>query len=461
MSVSALQDKYSTPYYKRQAAYLTAFAKSLTSSAPSRIAARRKDLSINKPLKYLKLAHPPKKPPTPPPPVYVPPRLLTLLQCQDDEGRWQPLRRTLEALGGYVPRPPHGMDPVRWTTALVLVFLKRHPEYWFATEKAVIIGEQYVADDRLLRTAADSLPPGFADLPGNYNDRLDRDKVLEGRWKESEQTLLQTVGYMGFVVDTNQQAALPVTVAAQGQQHRIGAVFDFALEDESVGAAAAAATAAGGRARGSGSAAGRRPRPGSSSSAALTHDSSGSLGDEASADPNDSSSTTTTTTTTSPARATPDEQAAAMKPVLRPRLPLKAGQPMDAATRQFLQTAIEPTTVYHRSVYDEEVERATERRPFYHEGEEVHVRWRRESRWTVRSFRCCCCCGVGWWVGAAAVGGDCRVATVGTLLSGGGGRRRRRRHQSARCRAVDTSAGSLHVCWCRVVGVVCGGIYGG
>lgn len=393
-SVAHLKDKYSSPFYKKQAAFLTAFTKSLTSSKPSTIARRRKDLSVTKPGKYLKLAHPKKEPPLPPKPPYVPQRLQQLIRAQDEHGRWKPTRDVLEALGGYVPDPPDGMEPTRWVSALVLVFFKRHPEYWFATDKAYDAGEQYVGDDRLLRTAAQALPPGFADRPGSYNARLDREAVLQGRWKESEQALLKTVGYMGFVPDAGAGAggsSSSSSLSGAELSGGIGDVFsDFSKanasprsNEEFSAYTEIAATIAKHHDR-------RRSMPARFSEAAadtgMDMSERRSEGGETSSNSGRSPATTSSVAlnaTTSRSEAIAESSSRPRTPtknILRPRIQLKQGTPMDADTRKFLKK-IAPITKYHSSVYEEELQQAAKRRPFYHVGEFVQVRWRRPSRW--------------------------------------------------------------------------------
>ena len=387
MSLSKLKDKYSNPFYRRKAAFLTAFTKSLTSSKPSRIARSRKKLSVTKPGKYLKLAHPPKKPPTPPPAPYVPERLKVLLANQDDQGRWKGTKAVLRALGGYIPNPPDGMDSIRWTSALVLAFFKRHPEYWFATEKAFHAGAQYVGDERLVRSAGNALPPGFADAPGSYNDRLDRQAIIQGRWKESEQQILRSVGYMGFVNDPSRDQHAP---------GRIGDVFESAdktlprisdaddILDSSVAdnreavahqtAAATDTTVAEAEWKAAAS-------PASALSAvrkapAKTHSPSSSLMSRSDWMANQRQPRAVSAQG-DPRPRTPT------KLILRPRIQLKDGEPMSAEVREFLKKSIKPISEHHESVYEREVTEAAQRRPFYHVGEEVQVRWRRPSRWEV------------------------------------------------------------------------------
>ena len=91
-----------------------------------------------------------------------------------------------------LPDPPEDLPPHTWTTALVVVFLRRSPNLHDKVKKAVDSGISLI-DDHLLGEAREQLPPH----PCTF--RLDKELVRQGRWRESAQEQLQNAGYQSFM----------------------------------------------------------------------------------------------------------------------------------------------------------------------------------------------------------------------------------------------------------------------
>lgn len=120
----------------------------------------------------------------------IPENLQILLNTQEKDGRWLPIDRVINALGGkkIYPDPPEGIRFVdfrinirsspscislsslvrailscsdwRWCTTLVLIFLRRHPLYYDRINEAHDLAFKWTDDDKLTEMARSALPPG-------------------------------------------------------------------------------------------------------------------------------------------------------------------------------------------------------------------------------------------------------------------------------------------------------------
>ena len=59
----------------------------------------------------------------------MPPYLQAIVKLQDKTGKWFPSKDLYSSLGGAIPDPPEGISPWRWCCALVMAFMRRHPEH--------------------------------------------------------------------------------------------------------------------------------------------------------------------------------------------------------------------------------------------------------------------------------------------------------------------------------------------
>eukprot|EP00953_Heterococcus_sp_UTEX-ZZ885_P007107 4325-Heterococcus_DN1.PRE.5 len=130
----------------------------------------------------------------------MPADLQALKQAQSSDGKWWPSSAVTAALGGQhrIPAAPAGFDSSdwRWTTALVITYMRRRPQYFDACYAAYAKGEQWliVTEQALLKEAHIRLPPHSDEL---YY-ALDAAAVQQGTWLHDTQQLLNRDGYESF-----------------------------------------------------------------------------------------------------------------------------------------------------------------------------------------------------------------------------------------------------------------------
>ena len=177
------------------------FERKYLSSMPVKVAGSRFDFSVGTPKleDYLRTAFQ-KKPKNPPPPPVLPEFVRTVLHLQEEDGRWDPSPALHKLLGGFIPDPPEAwstIQPWKWTTALVVVMLRR--------ECVAYVGEETLTQgyarastwvtEGLLRDAREVLPPR------NAYFKLNQAVVKAGRWRDCAQQQMDAIGYLAFVSD--------------------------------------------------------------------------------------------------------------------------------------------------------------------------------------------------------------------------------------------------------------------
>lgn len=180
---------------------------SFADSTPSRLARSEGHISAKHPRHFLsrtavRAARGPDNVPR------VPRGIATVLEAQDKRGRWAVTDEIVSALGGKLPAPPRSVAEWRWCTALVLVFLRRHPESLEHTDAAVQLGLEWTTP-ALLETARRALPP--ADC---YYD-LDSEFVETGCWRDTEASLMADGGYQNFLQPRRKDELLPLPSATK------------------------------------------------------------------------------------------------------------------------------------------------------------------------------------------------------------------------------------------------------
>ena len=188
------------------------FSKALTSSMPSRMARGEETASALHPDTFLykaaTLQRQRKRKKVEAAKFKLPDHIQTVLDLQVKSGRrkgiWKPTQDLRKALGGILPKPQSGIPESKWTTAVVLAFLRRHPDLFPYTRESYHMGSFHVPDDMLLKQAADALPPlkgSWIDLVGDgTSDRSQ--KAIEigeaGLWRDCVTFNAQTHGYLPF-----------------------------------------------------------------------------------------------------------------------------------------------------------------------------------------------------------------------------------------------------------------------
>lgn len=177
------------------------FNKRFLGCKPSRLALGKLDYSCSGDLekvgKYLRAAYP-KRPRTPSPRPPLPPHLIRLIELQSDDGKWEPSEVIFPLIGGNIPDAPNlSLAGWRWTTALVLVFLRRECAQYLHVNQlqdSYTIARSWL-DDATVEQARNALPPSNIYFP------LDADLVRCGMWRECEQLNIDTKGHQAFVPD--------------------------------------------------------------------------------------------------------------------------------------------------------------------------------------------------------------------------------------------------------------------
>ncbi|CAM9667343.1 unnamed protein product [Chrysoparadoxa australica] len=106
------------------------------------------------------------------------------------------------ALGGYVPDAPLGINDKRWSTALVIVYLRRKPELFEHVYPTYSRGVKWAEDTGIMKMAHEMLPPEEVYFP------LDDTAVKGGHWMEHTQKLLGDAGHGAFVMSADQRPLL-------------------------------------------------------------------------------------------------------------------------------------------------------------------------------------------------------------------------------------------------------------
>ena len=97
-----------------------------------------------------------------------------------------------EALGGSVPDPPDGVTNWRWCSALVMAFMRRHPEHIDELRETYKKGLEWT-EPIIIGQAREALPP----LKPYFE--LDESLVKQGKWKESVAKSFDLGGYQNFI----------------------------------------------------------------------------------------------------------------------------------------------------------------------------------------------------------------------------------------------------------------------
>ena len=122
----------------------------------------------------------------------LPGYLKVVVTLQGDNGKWVSSNQLHEALGGYIPNPPKEISQDRWTTTLVMVFLRRYPEYIEELKDTYKKGLEWTSP-KALEIGKEMLPPRDA-----YYE-LDETLVKDGKWKDSVEKSFQLGGYQYFL----------------------------------------------------------------------------------------------------------------------------------------------------------------------------------------------------------------------------------------------------------------------
>ena len=120
-----------------------------------------------------------------------------LLELQEEDGKWNITLRKLEKiLCCPLPRG-NGVSRNRWTNALILAFLRAHPEYFKHTRAPCDLAMFWDRDLSLIEKAQDELPPTLANRRREFD--LDPEMIRQGRYKDAQIELLKTFGYRSFL----------------------------------------------------------------------------------------------------------------------------------------------------------------------------------------------------------------------------------------------------------------------
>jgi hypothetical protein len=121
--------------------------------------------------------------------------LQKIVKLQDKAGKWLPSKELYSALGGSIPDPPEGISPWRWCCAMVMAFMRRHPEHIDELRESYKKGLEWT-EPRIIETAREALPP----LNPYY--QLDEEMVKKGKWKDSVSRSYELGGYQNFIPES-------------------------------------------------------------------------------------------------------------------------------------------------------------------------------------------------------------------------------------------------------------------
>jgi len=132
---------------------------------------------------------------------HLPNQVKSILELQDEDGKWTISLRKLERVWGVTLPEGRDITPWRWVTALILSFLRSHPEYYKDTQVACDLALFWVRDPALLERARGEMPPLVVTRPRDFE--LDREMVRQGRYKDAQNELLEKYGYRSFLAKNN------------------------------------------------------------------------------------------------------------------------------------------------------------------------------------------------------------------------------------------------------------------
>ena len=197
---------------KQQLKEFAKFSKALTSSMPSRMARGEETASSMNPDVFLykaaNLQRQRRRKKVEAAKVKLPAHIQQVLDLQitrgKRKGQWKPSNELRNALGGILPKPQSGIPESKWTTAVVLAFLRRHPDLFPHTREAYHAGSFFVPDDMMLQQAANALPPlkgSWVDLVGSRANNRSQHAIEIGEaglWRDCVEFNATTHGYLPF-----------------------------------------------------------------------------------------------------------------------------------------------------------------------------------------------------------------------------------------------------------------------
>lgn len=220
---------------KEQLKEFAKFSKALTSSMPSRMARGEETASSMHPDKFLFKAanykRQRKQKKVEAAKFKLPPRVQKVLDLQiksgKKKGQWKSSSELRTALGGILPKPQSGMPESKWTTAVVLAFLRRHPDLFPYTREAYHAGSFFVPDDMMLKQAANALPPlkgSWVDLVGEKVNDLSQHAIEIGEaglWRDCVEFNASTHGYLPFSNEGKHSRGLSNNMDSRGTNQSV------------------------------------------------------------------------------------------------------------------------------------------------------------------------------------------------------------------------------------------------